>query len=209
MTVSAPRRSGLGRRVVAMSLLPWALLACSCGKGSGSSKSKSSGGGSENSASQRTMPYREISRELRAQYPEATSFLLEFLEICNAGDYAGYRRLVGRAFAPESQQRFDRIYAALVAVKVDSIRRIELPQLPPPVYLVTSEVELDASQRVALRGARRKLAIVVYQEDGEWRMGPAPGAFQPPREEEAFAEADREAPAGSKPFYPWDVEDTP
>jgi hypothetical protein len=92
-------------------------------------------------------------------------------------------------------------------VALDSIEEVNVPDIPPPVYLVISSVTFDSEHKVALRRPNRKLAILVFQEEGEWRMGPAPPRFQPGEEMEPQISAS--APAGPEPHYPWNAEDGP
>ena len=68
---------------------------------------------------ERNLPALTFDREIRAAFPEVVGFLDEFLNTCLVGDYAGYRRLVSRAYAPESQERFEAMYRATRAVTVD------------------------------------------------------------------------------------------
>lgn len=149
------------------------------------------------------LPRVAYSRELRGQYPEISAFLDEFLSTCLVGDYAGYRRLVSRAFAPETRERFDAIYQAVEAVSVESIEQVDVSRLPPPVYLVVSNVELSAERRVKSRETHRTAAILVFKELDRWRMAPAPAALQPTEDE---PEPTASAPTTTAPSYPWDEE---
>ncbi len=152
-------------------------------------------------------PTYTIPRQLLNEHAEVGRFVIHFLETCYAGDYQGYRNLVGRAFDPESEERFRTIYEAIESVVLDSIEAVNLPDIPPPVYLVISSVTFDPEHKVALRRPNRKLAIIVFQEEGEWRMGPAPPRLQPGEELEPQTSAS--APAEPEPHYPWNAEDGP
>jgi hypothetical protein len=147
------------------------------------------------------LPAYYIASGLRAAYPEVVAFIEEFLNTCLVGDYAGYRRLVSRAHTPESRERFEAIYQATEAVTVESIKPIDIPRIPPPVYLAVSAVELNPQQQMKLRETHRKVAILVFKEDAEWRMAPAPADLQPKDEPPA---APTSAPTTSAPAYPWD-----
>lgn len=138
---------------------------------------------------------------LRAAHPEVAAFLDEFLTTCLLGDYAGYRRLVSRAFEPLSRERFEAIYRATRTVRIDSIEPVEVPRIPPPVYCVVSHVELDPQQQARLRESQRDVAILVFREGADWRMAPAPAALQP-RKQPTTQPAS--APTTSAPSYPWD-----
>jgi hypothetical protein len=140
---------------------------------------------------------------LREQYPEASAFVREFLETCLAGNYTDYRKLVSRKRNPESKERFQTIYYAIKTVTVTSIAPVTVRDLPPPVYRVVSEIEFLPEHNVKLRDRQRNIAILVFQEDGQWRMAPAPGKLQPPEEGAASEPASQETPP---PEYPWDQE---
>ena len=149
-------------------------------------------------------PQYAFAGDLATRRPQAAGFLRHFLETCLAGDYGGYRRLVTRAQEPESRARFEKILNALRAVTILSIEEVELPQVPPPAYLVIAEADFLPGQQAALRrhGGARKVAILVLEEEGEWRMAVAPADFQPADEEASSTSSS--APAEATPDYPWD-----
>ena len=190
--------------VVAAAML--AALLSGCGR-DGKSKDASVGGTELTGGTATIDPLppgvkHDIEADVYEQYPEVAAFLERFIEVCNAGDYAGYRELVATAFTPEPRERFDAIQRALRAVAVEQVEPIELAELPPSAYLVTCAVELDPAARVALRGANRRLAILVFVEQDQWRMALAPARLQPrathPSEPDESQEPDT--------FFPWDVE---
>jgi hypothetical protein len=141
--------------------------------------------------------------ELRASYPKVSTFLDEILGAWLAGDYEGYRRLVSRAYAPEPRDRFEAIRDVTEAVTVESIEPVETTQLPNPAYRVVLSAELSAEHQARRGEKRRKLAIVVFKESGQWRMATAPAAHQPQNEPPP---ATSSAPTTSAPAYPWDEE---
>jgi hypothetical protein len=147
------------------------------------------------------LPSLTFASEIRTAHPEVGTFLDEFLNTCLVGDYAGYRRLVSRAYAPESRERFEAIYRATQAVTVDSIELIDIPEIQAPVYRVVSTVEFSPQQQAKLREPRREVAILVFKEGDNWRMAPAPTELQPRDEPVA---ATTSAPTTSAPAYPWD-----
>lgn len=145
-------------------------------------------------------PRYEFPPGMEQRYPDAAGFLRQFLETCLAGDYAAYRRLVARRADPETRTRFERMLQSLRSLTVESIRTVELPDVAGPVYVVTSRVEFAAPAKGAQRReGTRRVAILVLNEDGEWRMALAPAHLQPPGEETP-AET---APATTTPSYPW------
>lgn len=196
---SRPTRDGGYLGIVAV-LLAGLLVGCD---GEGKSASKSGARSSPPAKPEQRLPTLTFPHEVRAAYPEVSAFLDEFLNTCLVGDYAGYRRLVSRAYTPESRERFDAIYQAIEAVTIESIEPIEILRVPPPVYRVTSTVELNSQERAQLRETHRKIAILVFREGDNWRMAPAPAEYQPGEEPPP---ATSSAPTTSAPSYPWDEE---
>jgi len=138
---------------------------------------------------------------LREEHPEVCGFVREFLETCLAGNYEDYRKLVSRAVSPESKERFQAIYYAIKSVTVETIEAVELAELPAAAYRVVSTVDFHPDRKVTLRvGANRDIAILVFKEEGRWRMVPAPAELQP----EEKRPATTSAPSTSAPHYPWD-----
>jgi len=138
-------------------------------------------------------------------HPEIVGFMQHFLETCLAGDYTGYRQLVARATDPESRTRFERMLHALKSLHVEDIVKVESKQLPDPAYLVTGTAEFNpderASARRKTRGPRR-LGVLVFQEEGEWRLMLAPRELQPIEDETQPTSGP--ATTTSAPSYPWD-----
>ncbi len=141
--------------------------------------------------------------DVRTLHPEISAFLDEVLGTWLAGDYEGYRRFVSRAHTPETRERFDAIREVTEAITVESIEPLESPQVPSPAYRVLLSAELSAEHEARRQEKRRQLAIVVFQEVGQWRMATAPAEYQP-RDEPPPATSS--APTTSAPAYPWDEE---
>jgi hypothetical protein len=207
-----PRRRELRKRTrsaIRAALLMAVLAACaSCGREDAPRRPRSADSSTLAAATQPTrkrLPKYVIPRQLLSDHTEVGGFVIQFLETCYAGDYQGYRDLVGRAFNPESEERFRTIYEAIESVAVDSIEAVDVPDIPPPAYLVISSVSFDPEHKVSLRRPNRKLAILVFEEEGEWRMGPAPPQLQPQEEPEPPSVTST-APAEPETHYPWDVE---
>ena len=77
-----------------------------------------------------------------------------------------------------------------------------MPQIPPPAYLVISAVEFLPNQQVALRrGDNSRVAILVFEEEGELRMTLAPTELQPEPDDEDTAISTGPT---SAPSYPWE-----
>ncbi|MBU0639378.1 MAG: hypothetical protein KKB50_10985 [Planctomycetes bacterium] len=143
-----------------------------------------------------------FARGLRDDYPEVSDFVREFLLTCLAGDYTGYRQLVSRTRTPESKERFQAIFHAIRSVTVETIEPLDIPALPQPTFLVISTVDFLPEHKVKLRKKHEKIAILVFPEDDQWRMAPAPADFQPDDQPPATTTT---APTSTARHYPWDA----
>lgn len=159
--------------------------------------------------------YRFADDALETKHPEAAAFVREFLETCLSGDYDAYRKLVSRNEEPQSKEKFDRVYAALRNIEVESIeplsqddaRKLPSPTgLAPtgPVYRIVSGVHFDPAANISLRYRSRKLAILAFEEDGQWRMRVAPSKHQPRDERPTTTQATETQPVDELPDFPWD-----
>ena len=149
-------------------------------------------------------PEYSFAEGLREQHAEITGFLQEFLEVCLAGDYAGYRRLASRQREPESRERFQAVYHAIRSLVVESVARIDHPDLAhlsDKVYLVITSLRFHPESKTRLRRRTDQVAILVIREEGQWRMLPAPSDLQPREELPTTASAPATT---SAPSYPWD-----
>ena len=159
--------------------------------------------------------YRFTDPTLETKFPDAAAFVREFLESCLAGDYPAYRKLVSRYEDPQRREQFDKLATNLKRIEVESIAELgeaELRAVPrpvgvdlsPPAYLVISAIEFaNPDAAVALRYRNRKLAILVFREEGQWRMRPAPSKMQP-REPQSGEQRVADDLGPPTPDYPWD-----
>ncbi|MFO0837485.1 MAG: hypothetical protein U1D55_03095 [Phycisphaerae bacterium] len=179
-------------------LVPIALLpACDQGPPPGTS----SFGENQPVAPPATLPTYSFAPGLAEKHADVAAFIRTFLETCLAGDYSGYRRLVSRSRTPQSKERFQAIYHGLSRVEVEAIEETTLPDAGTPAFRVISTVHVTGERaRAALRGDARRIAIVVFLEDGKWVMLPAPSKLQPVDE----AQDSTSQPAEIGPEYPWD-----
>lgn len=139
---------------------------------------------------------------LEEQYPQVTDFLRRFMENSLAGDYAAYRRMVSRLADPESRLRFETILNALQKLTIESIEEVDLQQVSGSAYRIVSRVDFLPHHKVTLRrGDNSRVAILVFEEEGELRMAPAPAEHQPAPEEAGPTSGPTTAPS-----YPWDVD---
>jgi hypothetical protein len=196
---SAFKRGGIARGAAALLLLA---TTSGCGQENPPAPAKRAAPTYPRVDPPRSKPEYDFAAGLRERYPDVAEFVVQFLETCLAGDYGGYRNLVSRTRAPESQQRFERVYHGLESLSIESIEPVELGSVSPPAALVTIRVRLRPEQKATLRRERERFAIIVLKEDDEWRMMPAPSRFQPEEDEPAATSA----PAEPTPDYPWDQE---
>lgn len=149
----------------------------------------------------RLLPECTFADGLKEQHPEVSAFVNAFLQTCLNGDYSGYRRMVSRTKTPVDKERFQAIYYAIKSVSVDAIDPVAHEDLPETAYRVVSSVEFLPEKEIALRrGANQKIAILVFKEDGQWRMLPAPPKLQP----RAPTPTTTSAPTTTRPTYPWE-----
>ncbi|MCA9242895.1 MAG: hypothetical protein KDA32_02980 [Phycisphaerales bacterium] len=147
------------------------------------------------------LPQAMFAPGLERDYPEVSAFLREFLDSCLAGDYVAYRRMVGREASPESRERFRAIFHALDNVRVESIETPIHDQ--PETHVVICHVAMKEGSQISLRrGAERRVAILVFREDGQWRLAPAPPKFQPRDAQEQAVEEQPDA-NDLAPDYAW------
>ncbi|MGD8452187.1 MAG: hypothetical protein PVJ57_10245 [Phycisphaerae bacterium] len=135
------------------------------------------------------------------EYPDVVAFVRQFLETCLAGDYAGYRQLVSRHCDPGSRDRFQAIFHALKSLEVTSIEPLPRADLADDVHLVIARLEFQPESEVRIRRQHNAVGILVFIEDGDWRMMPAPADLQPRAPETPTTSS---APTTSAPSYPWD-----
>jgi hypothetical protein len=177
-----------------------ALLPLGCSRGTDTSKGSSAAKQAGHVEPTAPKPEYAFAAGLEEEYPEIAGFVRQMLETALAGDYAGYRKLVARVADPESRARFESVLNAMKSLSIELIEEVELAQIPPPTYLVTARAELRPETRVSLRrGSNSRIAILVLQEEGEWRMMLAPSELQPSAETTQPATA----PATTAPSYPW------
>lgn len=150
------------------------------------------------------LPVLTFPNALRRKHPDATAFLDQFLAVCLNGDYFGYRQLVSRAYTPESRERFSAIYDAVEEVEIELVEQVRLPRVPEPTYRVVTRVHFDEVSRARLREDSRRIAFLVFPEQDELRMAPAPTVLQPRRDDDE--PATQTAPAETQPAveYPWE-----
>ncbi len=151
-------------------------------------------------------PEYTIPIELRTAQPEAAAFVDHFLSVCLGGDYTGYRRLVSRTHKAESKERFEAMYLGVQSLTVEIIEPIspgKRSRLPAETFRVVSKLEVRPDSRLEQRGIMPRIALLIFKEQGEWRMIPAPEQWQPQEEPpEAAEDAGDDEP--QVPDFPWD-----
>ena len=151
-------------------------------------------------------PEYTIPIELRTAEPEAAAFVDHFLSVCLGGNYTGYRRLVSRTHKAESKERFEAMYLGVKSLTVEIIEPInpgKRSRLPAETFRVVSKLEVRPDSRLEQRGVMPRIALLIFQEQGEWRMIPAPERWQPQEElPEAVDDSGDDGP--EEPDFPWD-----
>lgn len=177
-----------------------ALALFGCGDNSDRSSNSQS-----NAASQPIhAPEYTIPPEIRDAQPDIAKFLRAFLETCLTGDYPGYRKFVSRREQPETQDRFKRIYDAIEHLTVQRVEEVQVAMLPAPTFVVVSSVTFVPGRTPVFGEDRREIAIIVFREEGEWRMLPAPSRFQPERRRPDGSSQPASQPDEPTVEYPWE-----
>lgn len=179
-------------------------IGCDKPKHSNAAQSQKSPQSAPASAPKR-LPSYTFSVGVEAAQPEVAGFVRSFMETCLAGDYRGYRRLVSRFDAPETEGRFSAIYKAVLRATIQSIEPLPERSDGRADFLVITDIEFDPESNIAVRRKSRQVAMLVFKEEGAWRMARAPASLQPHPELAIEEDAPESAPA-SGPSYPWDVE---
>lgn len=195
-----------GAATLRLASLALVLFALGCDRPDRSGQATAGAGAPSTSqaTNSRRLPSYTFAPGVESAHPEVAVFVRSFMETCLAGDYRGYRRLVSRFDAPESEQRFKAIYQAVQRATIRSIEALPQRGEARVDYLVLSEIVFDPASNIAIRRRSREVAMLVFLEDGHWRMARAPSELQPQPDEENDV-APQSAPA-SGPSYPWDVE---
>ncbi|MGE3182291.1 MAG: hypothetical protein AB7N71_11730 [Phycisphaerae bacterium] len=174
---------------------------CKQGKGAKANATTANGG---NAVVDAHKPEYKFAESVRVEQPEMVRFLRGFLETCMSGDYEEYRRYVSRQEQPETRDKFRKIYDAINLLTVTEIHEIEHPRYPKPTYRVVSEAEFVEGKEPVFGEDRREIAILVFKEEGEWRIVPAPAKLQPQRHRDREENAPSSAPSETKVDYPWE-----
>ncbi len=105
----------------------------------------------------------------RSRDAAMNSFIESTLKVAAQGDYDGFRQLFGMANMPPSRQEFQRIWEAVEAITVAGVYG-DGPE--PEKYFLHALVKRrqpDRKGRLTLN-----VVVTVFQEAGQWRLGPAP-----------------------------------
>jgi len=134
--------------------------------------------------------------ECRQEDATINKFIQDALTICHRGDYDAFRQLFGMAYEPTSESDFKRVWSNVAKIVVHRVHADD-KQDSPRYYVVFAKVRLRTADRE--NRLERDIPILVFQERGQWRLGPAPSevidriraaASQPATEpaDEAFAQ---------------------
>lgn len=115
-------------------------------------------------------PEIEFPDTLRQQDESLNLFIEKALQVCHNGDYDAFRQLFGTSYNPPSDADFQRVWHGVKDIRIERIYR---GKGDPPKYYVLAVVNLrkpDSKLR-----EQRTAPLMVFQEQGRWRLGPAPG----------------------------------
>lgn len=118
------------------------------------------------------VPQPEINfpQELKTEDPSFNQFVLTMLDICNKGDYDGYRQLFGTAYTPTPRTNFESVWQQIRVIQV--VRIEKHPRKDPPEYYLHARIVLRQPDRQ--NRTERNAIIMIFKEEGEWRLGSAP-----------------------------------
>lgn len=102
-------------------------------------------------------------------------FVDRFARVCREGKYSDFRLMLSSRRPPILPPRFESNFNALKRVKILDIEKMpEMPETPGPVYVMTTEYELE--DFAAKTGeAVKQVSVAIAKEEGQWRLGPIPG----------------------------------
>ncbi|NLX13481.1 MAG: hypothetical protein GXY44_07490 [Phycisphaerales bacterium] len=117
-------------------------------------------------------PHPEIHfpHELKTEDHSLNQFVMRILEICYKGDYDGFRQLFGTKYTPTSKTNFESVWMRVGTIRVVRIERH--PRKEPIECYLHAKIELREPDRQDR--TERNVVIMIFQEDGEWRLGTAP-----------------------------------
>jgi hypothetical protein len=108
--------------------------------------------------------------ECRQKDATLNKFIQDALTICHRGDYDAFRQLFGTAYEPTSELDFKDVWSNVADITVCQVHADKRD--PPRYYVVFAKVRLRKADKKDRR--EREIPIMVFQEGGRWRLGPAP-----------------------------------
>ncbi len=122
-------------------------------------------------------PSLDFPPHVRSEDEAVNTFITDFYEACCLGEYDRFRLMMSTRVDPFTPERFKKALTAVALIRVEAVEKLpEVEDVPPPVYLVRSRVQLR--EDVRKEELERKIAILVFKETGRWVMAPAPKALQ-------------------------------
>jgi len=114
-------------------------------------------------------PRTDFPKEHQTQDPEVNRFIEHMLEVCERGDYDGFRQLFGTAQTPTGQDDFETVWKNVEKIRVMGL----YPDRPdgPESYYAHAVVGLREPDRKGRH--QRDVVVQLFSEASEWRMGPA------------------------------------
>jgi hypothetical protein len=97
------------------------------------------------------------------------AFIESALKTAAEGDYDGFRQLFGTAYTPPPRQEFQHVWEAVSSITVAGL----YGDRPVPEKFFLHAV-VDRRQPDRKKRLRLNVVVMVFQEAGRWRLGPAP-----------------------------------
>ena len=107
--------------------------------------------------------------EVLTDDPSLNAFVRRAANICLNGNYGDFRLLWSTEYEPFSRRRFESAWHAVRSVEVKAIKPVRAKR-ENIKYYIHATAHLDPQ----LGEPRRDLVVLVVDENGEWRIAPAP-----------------------------------
>ncbi|MCG8406158.1 MAG: hypothetical protein MI923_13255 [Phycisphaerales bacterium] len=111
--------------------------------------------------------------EFRTPDLSLNRFVDRFFRICAEAKYSEFRLMLSQTTSERvSPDRFESMFHALKTAEVLNIKKMpDLPDLDGPVYVLTTQYELED---YASKGESNIRRLAIRKENEEWRLGPIP-----------------------------------
>ncbi len=116
--------------------------------------------------------------QLRVVDEAVNDFVTIAMNLCSSGDYESFRLLWSVEHDPITRQQFESAWQAVTRIRILALERDPIND----TYAILAHVALDAKRFPAGHRLRenpqRNVALLILQEQGEWRLTRAPIAVR-------------------------------